>query len=873
MQAKSFQSKQDQTVKTQPQSPNNMKSQHPNMKTRNLILAFTVWLLITGAFVGQAQAGTLLGITSPVTGITPIDLTTEGVSDWTYWGTYALADFDRKAAGSGEITNYTLVGTPTAARLGNSPTPFSWTDGAPNSPVAWTAGALYFPGLSNGYEVTVAADTTPRLFNIYVGAWNANVQFEATLSDGSASGYTNNTISYTPGGPIRRYSIIYAANSAGQALKVRAWVTSDAGGGNVWLQAASLAPVPALNVTQPTVSLTNNVAAGSLVTLSAVVQGEFPYYYQWQVDSGGGYVPVSNSNTNPLAVDTTSLNGNYDYRVVVTNTSGGAVTSAPVTLTVNTPTGVLVATSATPLAGAEINLTTDGPLDWAHWGAALWSDFDHKAAVTQQIANYTQVGDPLATVLNYANNSQTFTWSDGTPLASTNLTPTGIYVVGLGNGFEVTVGAEQTNRVLNLHVGIYSPSIASTMRLEATLSDGSAPFFIDESLTGSANRRYSFIFAAGSAGQTLQVKYWLTGSADGNVTLQAATLQGGSLSVSQPAIWPASTLAAGSMLKLSAQGVGPFPYSYQWQEDSGSGFAAISNSDTNRLYYVAPLSPGNYAYRVVVTNTSSQSATSAPVALTVTAAASKVVVTSRDVSVLETNNFTTEGVIDWCQWGRSTTLPPDQNNNHKAGVTPQIINTNFTAVGVSNITRAAVGKVYIRWTDGTPVGTTTPTRTMLSAYNIGSGIQMQAGTATTNRVLKVYVSARASRTRLEVSLSDGSAPFYFNESLVGPDTSDGADRVYYIVYAAPAATSLIVKHIVTEATGTGFAYARLRGASLMPQPVITESVIGGNIQLTWPVGSLLEATNVSGPWVANPNTSPYTLAPADPQKFFRVQVP
>ncbi len=48
---------------------------------------------------------------------------------------------------------------------------------------------------------------------------------------------------------------------------------------------------------------------------------------------------------------------------------------------------------------------------------------------------------------------------------------------------------------------------------------------------------------------------------------------------------------------------------------------------------------------------------------------------------------------------------------------------------------------------------------------------------------------------------------------------------------------------------------------------------GNNVELTWPVGRLLEAGSVSGPWVTNATaTSPYTVAPAQPQRFYRVLV-
>jgi hypothetical protein len=47
---------------------------------------------------------------------------------------------------------------------------------------------------------------------------------------------------------------------------------------------------------------------------------------------------------------------------------------------------------------------------------------------------------------------------------------------------------------------------------------------------------------------------------------------------------------------------------------------------------------------------------------------------------------------------------------------------------------------------------------------------------------------------------------------------------------------------------------------------------GGQIKLTWPAGSLLEAPSISGPWTPNANSSPYTFTPSATQKFYRLLV-
>ena len=57
-------------------------------------------------------------------------------------------------------------------------------------------------------------------------------------------------------------------------------------------------------------------------------------------------------------------------------------------------------------------------------------------------------------------------------------------------------------------------------------------------------------------------------------------------------------------------------------------------------------------------------------------------------------------------------------------------------------------------------------------------------------------------------------------------------------------------------------------------PTLGATRSGSSLILTWPAGStLLQATNLLGPWTTNINTSPYTVTPAGPQMFFKAQTP
>ena len=46
----------------------------------------------------------------------------------------------------------------------------------------------------------------------------------------------------------------------------------------------------------------------------------------------------------------------------------------------------------------------------------------------------------------------------------------------------------------------------------------------------------------------------------------------------------------------------------------------------------------------------------------------------------------------------------------------------------------------------------------------------------------------------------------------------------------------------------------------------------GNYSLIWPQGTLLQATNLNGPWVTNPAVPPVTVIPTNRQMFFRLQL-
>jgi len=101
----------------------------------------------------------------------------------------------------------------------------------------------------------------------------------------------------------------------------------------------------------------------------------------------------------------------------------------------------------------------------------------------------------------------------------------------------------------------------------------------------------------------------------------------------------------------------------------------------------------------------------------------------------------------------------------------------------------------------------------------------------------------------------------------------GATGAVYTKLNASTADNDNYDVVVTNAYGSVTSVAVPVSVSTSTVPVVTVSHSGNNLVLNWPAGILLEATNVTGPWTTNTATSPYTNAPAAPQKFFRLMFP
>ena len=123
-------------------------------------------------------------------------------------------------------------------------------------------------------------------------------------------------------------------------------------------------------------------------------------------------------------------------------------------------------------------------------------------------------------------------------------------------------------------------------------------------------------------------------------------------------------------------------------------------------------------------------------------------------SIFGAVNLTAEGTSDWANWGYSAASP----FVHKAGVTQKI--NNYTRVGTVDPVLLAGNNANYSWTAGTPVATVSNSISVPYISGAGNGFEFVVPANTTAQTLKLYVAAMAAKGKLEVSLSDGSAPIY-----------------------------------------------------------------------------------------------------------------
>ncbi|HTL35479.1 MAG TPA: hypothetical protein VL326_20265 [Kofleriaceae bacterium] len=125
-----------------------------------------------------------------------------------------------------------------------------------------------------------------------------------------------------------------------------------------------------------------------------------------------------------------------------------------------------------------VNLTTDGTVDWLHFGLGALGARNRKQGVTSQISDYEHLGGGVLS--QEVGAGSTLSWTDGTPTANaTNVPDCEIIDTAnpSGDAFRITIAAGPTPRQITFYIGNW----CLRTRIEAALDDGSARTPVDTS--------------------------------------------------------------------------------------------------------------------------------------------------------------------------------------------------------------------------------------------------------------------------------------------------------------------------------------------------------------------------------------------------------
>jgi hypothetical protein len=170
-------------------------------------------------------------------------------------------------------------------------------------------------------------------------------------------------------------------------------------------------------------------------------------------------------------------------------------------------------------------------------------------------------------------------------------------------------------------------------------------------------------------------------------------------------------------------------------------------------------------------------------------------------------NLTTEGTLDWRQWG----FDKATDVNHKAGVSPLI--SDFVLQGNGNIGSDHVNPINFTWSDGTPIKSLAKSRGAVYVAGLNNGFRITVPASTVTRTLKLYVGACLARGLFTASLNgitriDGSLDM----------THDPRKSAYNALYTIKFSSNMPNQQLVitfTEMNSNGNAgYVLLEAAAL-----------------------------------------------------------
>jgi len=344
------------------------------------------------------------------------------------------------------------------------------------------------------------------------------------------------------------------------------------------------------------------------------------------------------------------------------------------------------------------------------------------------------------------------------------------------------------------------------------------------------------------------------------------------LIVTTPSFTPSNVVSNGTVVTVAETAYGVAPFYYQWQTDGGSGgtltnipSANASNLVVNTTGYPAGSA---FGYDVIVTNASG-SITSAVVTLAVPLVNSTGGILTDIGATAPTPGAYDIAQLTGAQAGSPAGLNYYDNNNPPAGQT--------FATG-NNASGYVLNTVAIKLAGGSGGLSVNGQPYYLRIYSVsGSSAVLYA----TYESQTNFVLTAGANDADWVQWSGFAIPLKAN-TVYAYSFGDQPGGAGYVNLASNGANPYAggrIGMVPINGGAIGFGSDNVHdgtfdlGLSLGTVTLGAKNIGGGQMQLSWPTGVLLQATNVFGPWTINTSaTSPYTVTPAGSQMFYKIKV-
>ena len=316
-----------------------------------------------------------------------------------------------------------------------------------------------------------------------------------------------------------------------------------------------------------------------------------------------------------------------------------------------------------------------------------------------------------------------------------------------------------------------------------------------------------------------------------------------------------------NVMNLTASFIGSPPINYQWQfspTNDGTGVVSVPGATNTMLTLSNPPTGAGGYYRLSASNSESLVPTNSSwVQLTILPASTSQIQWSAKVpftglTAAQILNGTPGVPFEAESFGGPSSLSVTNGTN--------VIS--FDTTGTS----ATLSGGYTPYGSGQFVGTTDDTNL---DQIFGADTECISGAIITLNNLTVDRRYSAQLFAFnDVAVTDRQANF--------SDSNDAADVSQSFamgdnVYVVGTFTATNTTQTISLNGDSGCYLCCVIVRALAATPAIRWS--GSNLEVNWDYGTLLEATNLAGPWTTNAATPPYLFNPTNPALFFRTQFP